>query len=283
MFHAVLGEFHIMVGMDWHGEITATPVPAPAPFTPHLVGMLLHGIIPMGPSFTDRGKTVANGMGIVQKGSDISWLIPHVPVPTWPPLVLAVLITSVGSGSKSYFGPASVVAEKKPIAAALIPISTQIQLNCGTVPTPTGLVDADGTVVCGMTWGDILGGLVAMAVDCAVQAALNKLCSYAGNAAGNKVSNWVVKQIVQNAVPFVIQQITGSPLGYTWSAGQHGLGSQNPDDSHNPYNPGNWGNIAGDSVTNAMNGPTPSPGAPANVPPSASAHPAAHDQGVEDH
>jgi hypothetical protein len=287
MWHCLLLELDPMLGVDFHGEITATPVPAPAPFIPHVAGMFLHGWTPLGPSMTVRSKTAANYLRIVQKGSDISFGIIHVPTPVWPPCVLAVIITTVGSGSKSYFGPTSVVAEGTPVASALIPPAYNINLNCGTIPTPTGNVLAPCTVVTGMTWGDILGGLVAMVIDCALQAAMNYLCGF--------ICKWSVlakvlgkcaptlKTVLENAIPAIVQQITGSPIGYTFSVPGH-IGG-NPDDSTNPWNPGNWGNWVGNKVQKAIDGPGPStsPSQPASVNPGTSPHPGGTDPGVENH
>ena len=277
MWHMLLLKWDMMLGVDIHMEINAIIPPTPAPFIPHVVGMAIQGVTPLGPKLTDN-TVVANGKHIVYKGSDISFIIPHIPIPPWPPTVLAVAATAL-SGSKSYFGPSSVVGKEGAIAAALIPPDTNIQLNCGfPFPAATGLVQAMTTVVCGMTWGDIIGGLVAMQIDTIVQGVENLLLWKAGKVLG-KFGDTKVGQAIAATVGGVISQVVGSPIGYTYGAATGG-----PD---SPYNPGNWGNNAGNAVGGAINratGAAPSPSAPANTTATSTAsHPVTDDPSVEQH
>jgi hypothetical protein len=65
--------------------------------------------------------------------------------------------------SKSHFGVASTKVEGTPVATAIAFVG--INLNCGTISTPTGFVCAPTTVFAGMTWGDFLGGVFNIIVD----------------------------------------------------------------------------------------------------------------------
>jgi hypothetical protein len=279
MWHMLLLKWDMMLGVDVHFEIDAIIPPKPEPFVPHVVGMAIQGLTPLGPKLTGD-NVVANGKHIVYKGSDISFLIPHIPVVPWPPMVLAPVIMTVLSGSKTYFGPSSVVGKVGPIACALIPPDTNIQLNCGfPCPTPTGLVQAMTTVVCGMTWGDIIGGLVAMVVDAAVQTVENLLCWKLGKVIGPIGKTKAGKAIVEAVVGAVVQQVTGSPIGYTAGVATGGQDSK--------WNPGNWGGNLGDAVGGAIDratGAAPSPSTPANTTATSTAtHSVTNDPGVEQH
>ena len=75
------------------------------------------GSEPTGGASMTGDDVLANNWNIIQRDSDIQYGIPHIPLPPFPPCVLALLWTAI-SGSKSYFGPSSVLGNGKPIAAA---------------------------------------------------------------------------------------------------------------------------------------------------------------------
>jgi hypothetical protein len=237
MDHVVLLKWHVMLGCDIHNEITATWPPLPAPNVPHIVGMRLAGL--SGQASLTGDDVVANGWNIVQRDSDISAFIPHIPIPPFPPIILLALIIPT-SGSKSYFGPSTVIANKKPIAGALLgPIN--LQLNCADpCPLPCGIVIAWGSVVCGMTWGDIIGGFIGMAIDAAMSFAINKVAGLFGMRAEDKM----LKDLIGTYAGIAISQLLGSPIGYSFSVPGHVAG----DDA----NPGNWGSNAGHAAGNAI-------------------------------
>jgi hypothetical protein len=135
----------------------------------------------------------------MQRGTDIQNFIPHLPLS--PACMLSPLITAF-SGSKSHFGPASVLVEKKPVAVALI-VVVNPNLNCGDIPLATGYVIAPNTVVTGLTLGDFLGGLFAMFVDTAIQTLMNKILPGPGGA--------------------LIGTLLGSPLGFSANANGKGI------------------------------------------------------------
>lgn len=161
----VMIEFHPMAGVDFHEDIPPALPPVPVPFAPHAVAALMNWVIP-----SSTADTVLAIYGrVMQRGTDIQSLIPHIPL---SPACLLALPISAFSGSKSYFGPASVQAKGKPIAVA-VAVVINYNLNCGDIPTPTGIVIAPNIVVAGMTWGDFIGGVLAMVADCAVQTLMN--------------------------------------------------------------------------------------------------------------
>jgi hypothetical protein len=200
MFHCVLIEYHPMLGVDLHEDVVPPLPPAPptpVPFAPHLTTALLNWVVPAATADTVHA-TPAHGR-VMKRGTDIQNFIPHIPLT--PAAMLALLLTSF-SGSKSYFGPASVLVKKSPVAVALA-LVVNYNLNCGDIPTVSGIVMAPNTVVAGMTWGDLLGGLFAMYIDAAMQAALNKLMP-SGLGGG------------------ILGLFVGSPLGFAFNANGSG-------------------------------------------------------------
>lgn len=197
--HCILIAVHPMVGLDLHMDLMpAAPSPLPSPTHPHVTAHILFGWAGIATKWTPTEKTM--GIEIVCMGSDIANGIVHIPLPLTH-FLLAAIMTAF-SGSKSHFGPASVQTPKGPVGAALL-VLVNYNLNCGTVPTPTGVVLAPNTVVAHMTLGDVIGGFIAMGVDIAVGAALNYLCGKL------PIKNEAVKSVAGG----VIQFLTGSPLG----------------------------------------------------------------------
>ena len=236
MDHALLRKWNPMAGVDPHNEITLALVPAP--FIPHVVGMVL-----CGDSNSSRLTTnvTASDWAIVQRDSDIGAGIPHVPL-VLPACVLfgALLLLS---GSKSYFGPSSVRANGKPVAAAVLLHYFNVNLNCADpIYMPNNLVVAWGTVVCGMTWGDIIGGLAAMLIDIILSGAYTLLGAGVSSAAGGKLAKFLVSALAS----VIAQQLAGSPVGFSVAPGR---------DENSNWNPANWGpklgHGLGDLISNA--------------------------------
>ena len=275
-FHHLLLKWHPMIGCDFHLELTFTWPPVPVPYTPHIVGQRLAGLGgPAGAGTITDDNVLANNWNIILRDSDIQYGIPHIPVPPFPPCVLALLWTAL-SGSKSYFGPSSVVAKNNdPIAAALL-VYVNPQLNCDDpVPLPTGIAITWSNVVCGLTWGDIIGGFLSMGLDIAISFLLNKLGSRISAKLIPKSASQVVTKAIETTVSSVLQQLTGSPIGYTWSIPGHLFG--------NAANPGNWGPLIGHPLGELIGRVTgldsPAPAAPTTP----SANNFANDPSVEQH
>jgi hypothetical protein len=168
VFFCVLLEYHPMIGADPHNEL-APSVPPAVPVEPHAVAAILNFILPA--SMADDTRTKVLGplhARVMLRGTDIQSFIPHIPL--GPGILLAGLLT-LFSGSKSHFGPSSVLACKKPIAAALL-VLINPNVNCGTI-AGVGTVFAPNTVVAGMTVGDVIGGLFAACVQIVIQGVTN--------------------------------------------------------------------------------------------------------------
>ena len=152
------------------------------------------------------------------------------------------------------------LVEKKPVAAAIL-VVLNVNLNCGD-PTaqPFNIVITWGNVVVGMTYGDIIGGGVAMLVDIAITGAFYALGLGISGQVGKAIANEFFKNIVSGLISQVVQQLTGSPLGYTWGPGQ-GLSDWG--------SIGNWGPNIGSLVGGAIDaaGTSPGPGHPQGDPP----------------
>ena len=239
----ILRQYHVMVGCDFHNEVNAAIPPTPAPFVPHLVGHKLEGWGITPTALMTSEKTKALGTKIMQRNTDIGNGIIHVPIPPWPPCLLLLVIIPF-SGSKSYWGASSVLVEGKPVAAAIL-VVVNLNLNCGDpCAQPFNLVFTWGNVVCGMTVGDIIGGMVAMYVDMAITGAFYAMGLGISSKLG--ITNKFVDGLVSGLISQVIQQITGSPLGYTWGPGQ-GVSSD-------WGSIGNWGPSIGNLVGRAIDG-----------------------------
>ncbi len=236
----VLLSLHPMAGCDLHDGIPP-PGPVVVPKMPHFVIATMRWVLPLSSHTVKTSGPF--GMSLMQKGTDISNLIPHVSANYLLPLVIAT------SGSKSHFGSSTVKSEGTAVAAA-IGIVFNLNLNCSgptLPPMPTGIVIAPNSVVVGLTLGDILGGLFAMAADSALQFGLNRMFASATatkffnmlqgpiiralipNAprflslttalmgqAGRFLSNPVVANTLGNLIPTALGTLFGSPLGYSY-------------------------------------------------------------------
>jgi hypothetical protein len=269
MINCVLITVHPMLGVDFHDTIPP-PGPVMVPNIPHFCGATLRWVMPT----HKKADTVeAIGFCVMQQGTDIGNLIPHVCAPHYLlPLVILV------SGSKSHFGVATVQVCGSPIAVALAVIYN-FNLNCAGAtrpPLPTGLVIAPNTVIASMTLGDFLGGLFAMIIDGAIQFGLNKL--FASGAAtrfftrlqgpliralvpnaprfitpvtaflaqsSRILSNPYVANTLGNLVPTLVGVGLGSPLGYAPGFAPIGNAATGISD---------WGRSQGEALGNAITG-----------------------------
>jgi hypothetical protein len=199
MMFNVLIEWHPMIGLDLHNEVCVPPAP-PVPMAPHLTTATLNWIIPA--AMTKKVFATFVHARVMQRGTDIQSFVPHIPLA--PPAILLAPILTIFSGSKSHFGPRSVEVEGTPVAVGLLG-AVNINLNCGEIPTPSGFVLAPNTVVAGMTLGDVIGGIFAMASDAAIQYAMNKILGPLG-------PTW----------SGIAGALFGSPLGFSFNANGHG-------------------------------------------------------------
>lgn len=194
MGHNVLKPCFPMIGFDLHGEMAVPLIPAPS--FPHVCFSVLNGIV--GKVMKTTTVTQDGGWMIVHRTSDIGNLIPHVPLPPAPNFLFLPLVIAF-SGSKSYFGPATVQAQGNVIGCALIFV-VDVNGNCWDILSagvglvaPTGFVITWNTVETTMTWGDVLGGFIAMAID----AACNALLSFAAGKVAGKLAGPILNRVMR--------------------------------------------------------------------------------------
>jgi hypothetical protein len=188
--HAVLKNFHPMIGRDLHIPWPpGSPSPAPSP-VPYVTTSIMMGI---GATCNKAEDVLSQYYGLTMlKVTDIGPLIPHIGAPS---VLLAVEIPM--SSSKSYFGCGKYVSKGQPVAVALLG-QTNLNLNCGTpVPTPFGQVIALTTHYMDMSLGDILSGVLQMGFDFVLAWALNKL----GSALGSKITSALGPRLFARFLP----------------------------------------------------------------------------------
>jgi len=207
----ILRSTHPMIGIDFH---IPWPPGAPVPLTVPAPYATLSPM--MGTGVTSKFTTtlfVDNMVPAMCKGTDIGPLIPHIGPPS-----TTLIIEILTSGSKSHFGPSyyhlkdQTGSPANPAVALLMSVNPN--LNCGyPVPTPTGMVMALTTKALGLTWGDILAGLINMAVDTAFQAVLQKVGGMMGEAAGG-VAKAMVKDLGSSALQALgpLERLLGGPV-----------------------------------------------------------------------
>jgi hypothetical protein len=212
----VLKPNHFMLGLDFHDALIP-PDPKPIPFMPHSVFAPLEGYFGVG-SVKKAAKTSAEYVPMLQRGTDIGQGIPHIGLNALLPFVIA------GSGSKSYFGAGTVKLEGTATAVAVLH-DANINLNCGGStgpPTPTGYVFAPCTVRAGMTFGDLLAGILQMVVEAAVQwgigFALGKVLDNVLAPVIKAIGPWF-GALLSNTVGTLIGWAIGTPLGYSFGGG----------------------------------------------------------------
>src|SRR5262249_23123490 len=102
---------------------------------------------------------------------DVKWLIPHVPIPPYPPCVLALVHTAC-SQSKIMLGAFTVLANNKP--AGLWPVQVNCDKPCN-LPTGLQIPTRMPTVWCGFGILDILASILVAAIDTLVCFLIDKL------------------------------------------------------------------------------------------------------------
>jgi hypothetical protein len=291
MISSVMINCHMMFGVDFHnGLMPAAPAPVPIEMGMNIVTPTPLCLGPWGALTGKPSPTVMATPGgiVMQQGTDIGPLIIHVPIPfnLLLPLVIA------GSASKCYFGASTVQSGGPkgtgPVAVAVMKV-LNINLNCGTFASTTGIVPAPNTVNALFTLGDFISGLVTMFVEAAIQDFLNwvfgDLLGDLGAAAiGEDAMKALGPQIAVNILGSLLGTAAGSPLGASGSDYYKQLGLYPPGDPSQPdwHSPegaaagvlsgaaGQQGQKAGDAMNKMLNNPNieqhPSGGAAAAPP-----------------
>lgn len=291
MGHNVLKPCFPMIGFDLHGEM-AVPLMIPAPSFPHVCFSVLNGVV--GKVAKTITVTQDGGWKIVHRTSDIGNFIPHVPLPPVPNCLFVGVVIAF-SGSKSYFGPASVQAEQGGSIGCALIFVVDVNGNCWDILSagvglvaPTGVVITWNTVETTLTRGDVLGGFIAMAIDAACNALLSLAAGkVAGKLAGpiferltrtalGKKVAWALigryglfampmaREVVEKTVGGLVLFVTGSPLGHSVPGL---LGSD--------YDAGSLGTAVGYDIGNSFagDGPSDTASTPATNTPSPSPQP----------
>ena len=160
----VLKTNHFMMGLDFHDCKVSPSQPLPIPMIPHSVFAPLEGYVNAN-SVKKAAKTNAEWVPMLQRGTDIGQVIPHFCLNILLPFIIAA------SASKSFFGANTVKLEGTGVAVAVLQ-NANINLDCGGAigpPTPTGYVFAPCTVRAGMTYGDLIAGILEMLVEGLIQ------------------------------------------------------------------------------------------------------------------
>ncbi len=234
----------IMLGTDIHDlipPVVPPPPPTPAPSVEvfSLLGLGVPGLIKMEPT------VLTHSFPVIQHGSDIGPMIPHVSI---PPANILTPIHMLASGSKSEFGAFTVMAKNKPLAVAFpLIIIGKLNLNCQgpttpPLPLPTANVMSPGLNFAGIKLGDIIASYAGMFLDMAIGFVIGKIAGLGGSAISALASKALAKCTSQAIVvqflkskPFMelIGGVattlfgTGSPTGWAapWNAyGASGAG-----------------------------------------------------------
>ncbi|HVY37301.1 MAG TPA: hypothetical protein VHM31_05180 [Polyangia bacterium] len=200
--HGVLKNFHPMIGCDFH---TLWPPGSPAPGGP-VPHMAMSSLMGLGIT-ADMAPMESTHFGFtIMRGSDIGPMIPHA----GPPNCLLPVIL-LASGSKAEFGSSQYLIKGKPAAVALLWFVNP-NLNCGDpAPAPLDGVIAITAHFVGMSWGDIFAGFFAMALDCLLQYALNKL----GDKLFNKLTQKVYEKLLFGPMMTMFEHIGEGKIA-TW-------------------------------------------------------------------
>jgi len=189
----VLHHIHPMLGLDLENCIYP-PAPAVVPYTPYMAFSTLSGNYVYGPKMTKKSFALSTGISVMQLGTDCGYLaVPHFgnfANPLWP-------LTLLFSKSKSNFGCATVQMENKPVATA-IPYVFGINVNCGTVTLPTGVVICPTTVFAGLSLSDLEAGVLQYAIDLFVDLLFRKI--FGSNQASNFVASRILGRVWATAI-----------------------------------------------------------------------------------
>jgi hypothetical protein len=196
MMHVAHLIVHGFIGMGTHNALYP-PVVVPA-IVPHVSMDTLLGLT-INAKYT---TTVIGPFGFqfIQQGNDSGFVVPHIAIP--PPSVLLPVVIAFG-GSKPMFAASTVKMQGIPVAAGMIPFCfTSFNQGCNDPCNyPGDIVICPNTVLVGLTLGDFLGGLISIAVDCAISAIANKVGGMVGEAIVGKIG-------ARLAAPF-LREFTG--------------------------------------------------------------------------
>jgi hypothetical protein len=223
--HRVLASLDFCIAAEVHVSIPPDPMSA--------VGVSLSTLRWIVPGFSKHAEKVEMGMLAVHPlgmGHDTGILRPHILVaipPAWPTSIAASLKATATSACKPQFNAHKTQAgvgdapgtESLPVTAEPIPyVGLLMGTVCGApvnlpAPTMVPLIPTQISVWTGMTWGDIIAGIINIGVDMLVSFLLDRLT----NALGNMVSSKLAKEAISVAIPII--GAVGKVLGINLDVG----------------------------------------------------------------
>lgn len=201
MMHVAHLTVHSYIGYGTHMALYP-PLVVPA-IAPHVSMDTLLGLT-LGAKWS---KTVIGPFGFqfIGQGNDSGMVVPHIAIP--PPSVLVPVVIGFGS-SKPMFAASTVKIDVDgaglAMSAGMIPYNfVSINQACNDPCNyPSDMVICPNSVLVGLTLGDFLGGLISIAVDCAISAIASKI----GGAAASRIMSKIGGRI---AAVF-LRQFTGT-------------------------------------------------------------------------
>lgn len=194
-------EWDLMVGLDKHNELCIPPTPPlpplPSPMHSHIVGGTMRWALNSGewPQHT----VFVEGREPCKHFHDISYMIPHIPVPL-PGWVLLPAIIPL-SGSKIAIGAFTVFSNNNPVGA------WGPTLNCwSSFPRPSGVIiptRLPRTFV-GVTFLDLLKSLLFVGLD--------MLLSYLLNRAFDKYLKGPLEKFLSGVLGKVLGKVIGAEV-----------------------------------------------------------------------
>lgn len=194
----VYHHIHPMLGSDFENCIFV-PDPTVKPYIPYLTLSILSGNMVYGPKYTNKTFALSTGIRIMQQGTDCGYgAVPHIGYPINPLWPLMLIFCK----SKSNFASATVKMENKPVATA-IPYTFGINVNCGTLSTPTGVVICPTTVFAGLSLEDMLIGILTYLQDLVVDLLFKKIfgSTQASNFLASRILGGVWGTVIGKLLP----------------------------------------------------------------------------------
>ncbi len=235
--------YDFSVGALTHNMLAPPAIPAPVP-TPSIemicTMMWTLGFLANQNKFSNAGKPVTHrGFWIVLDGHDCGMMIPDVTIPPAPNIAYPLFWPF--SSRKPVFAASTVKMNGTPVACAqLLGLPPIPMMTCGDpigAPTTQTMINVFNGVQVGLTWLDILCGVITIVFSMATDYAFSKIPfdqvfggrglgtlmeNFLGTALGNSLKGLSAPAILSG---FITSSLQGNPT-ITVSAGLPFLGGQ---------------------------------------------------------